>query len=168
MDPDFRSQYKLLIPRERKQTKQTTHHWKLQVSSLTPPLMVNTKNEQSSFFLRLIVKHCHMLSEGSGVQLCVFKKVLSWVQMDSCINLSFFFPSSKKFPTAEPQHSKRNLLLHLSYEKPTCFHTTVTESSQVEVISPRMALNWKGTWKATLFFFFFLMSLMYMLFLFGA
>lgn len=82
--------------------------------------VVNTKNKQYSFFLRLILKYCHILSEGSGVQPCVFKKVLLWVhlilrlrsfQMASCKNFPFFFsfPKKIKIPTAISQHSKWSL-----------------------------------------------------------
>lgn len=111
---------------------------KLQVSSLNiHPAWQTLKMSNLPFFLRLTLKCCHILSEGSGVQPCVFKKVLSgvcWIfrlgffQMDSCINLPFF-PFQKIFSTAESQHLNGNLALHLNCEKSSCFHTNVTESS---------------------------------------
>lgn len=82
--------------------------------------VVNTKNEQYSFFLRLILKDFHIISEGSEVQPCVFKKVLSWVhlilrlrsfQMASCINFPFFSFPKRNF--LQLNHRILNGVCHL-------------------------------------------------------
>lgn len=97
----------------------------------------NTKNEQSSFFPKADSEVLpHFIWRQRGAAMC-FQESTFW----SLLNLQAgifpngflhkftFFLSQKIFPTAESQHLKGNLALHLNCEKSSCFHTNVTESS---------------------------------------